>query len=311
MTISFMASSRNFTIQVSAIDGSLLKRVFTTILVETGQMLGVAKRIRGPSDYLRCFYDRCTFQCPSMKSMTDHVGKHYGGLRPSVDRKKATWAPKQPSSRPQPSPSAESIRNELHTSPKPSPRISLQARDPSKVRPDISVPASSIPLSPQFSSQLQTRQVSLHANTSVSPRALSSSLQISTRRHYIQSGVQYASTPLKSPRSAMQTQPGAGAQSIFTTALPLIPSPRSISPPGIQDQEPDGDNKSEMNSLFSAEFSSSESDSNSPEFPLLSARTGLSSLVDSKIIVSSFLGNAKSNSIISHPGDKVTNMFSS
>ncbi len=109
-----------------------------------------------------------------MKSMTDHVGKHYDGLRPSVDKKKATQVQvpiqRSPSSpRLQHSPSAASIRNE--------------------------------------------------------------SLQLSTQSQGIQSGAHCTSTPLT--RSAIR------AKSITSTmALPLNSPPRSIPPPGIQEQEP-------------------------------------------------------------------------
>ena len=95
-TFTFMASSRPSTIQVSVICDSLSKRIFSTTFAGTGRLLGIAKRNFGPSD-LRCFYDGCSFQCPSMKSMTDHVGKHYDGLRPSVNKKNATSLPIQPS----------------------------------------------------------------------------------------------------------------------------------------------------------------------------------------------------------------------
>ena len=195
-----------------------------------------------------------------MKSMTDHVGKHYDGLRPSVDKKKATQVQvpiqRSPSSpRLQHSPSAASIRNE--------------------------------------------------------------SLQLSTQSQGIQSGAHCTSTPLT--RSAIR------AKSITSTmALPLNSPPHSIPPPGIQEQEPDDnsnsgmyllfsaelstpksdDNKPGMDSLFSAEFSLPESPS-SPKLPLHQTWVGLSSNVNSEVILLSPLAYAKSNSIVSHPENQV------
>jgi hypothetical protein len=61
-------------------------------------MLAIAKRLGGPCSLMNCFVEGCTFQKASMKSMTDHIGRHFG-LRVSVDKKKAA----QLSTRPQPS----------------------------------------------------------------------------------------------------------------------------------------------------------------------------------------------------------------
>src|SRR6266542_1089364 len=190
---------------------------------------------------MHCFYDGCRFQCSSMKSMTDHVGKHYDGLRPSVDKKKATQVQvpiqRSPSSpRLQHSPSAASIRNE--------------------------------------------------------------SLQLSTQSQGIQSGAHCTSTPLT--RSAIR------AKSITSTmALPLNSPPRSIPPPGIQEQEPDDNSNSGMYSLFSGEFSLPENGPSSPKLPLHQTRVGLSSNLNSEVLLLSPLAYAKSNSIVSHPENKV------
>ena len=150
-TISFMALSRTFTIQVRVIY-DCLKAVFSTILVDTGQLLGIAKRTRGPSDNLRCFYRSCSFRCPSMKSMTNHIARHYNGLRPSVNKKKATRVPSL-SPRLQCSPSAVSIHNEPLTPPNPSPRLPLRSRESpfGRLGARFLTPSISMSLSPRLS----------------------------------------------------------------------------------------------------------------------------------------------------------------
>ena len=68
-------------------------------------MLTIAKRLGGPCSLMNCFVEGCTVQQASMKSMTDHIGRHFG-LRVSVNKKKATelstWPqPSQPNLQPE------------------------------------------------------------------------------------------------------------------------------------------------------------------------------------------------------------------
>lgn len=265
-----------------------------------------------------------------MKSMTDHIGKHYDGLRPSVNKKNATSLPIQPLlSAPQfqRSPPAASLRTKSLkvTPPKPSPWLPLQPRDPSKgmLSTGSSLPSKLLSLSPPLSAQPQTPQVSLRPDSSVSPTAFSASLQPYTRPHGNQSGARGTSTPLRlSPRLSRQTQPCPDSVTSTTT----LPPTHSISPPGTQDQEPDDNSKSGINSLFSAEFSTPKSDNNesgmnslfsaefsSPESnpssptrkpPLYQPRIGPPSNVNSEIL--SPLAYAPSDSIFSHPENKVS-----
>jgi hypothetical protein len=52
-------------------------------------MLATAKRLGGPCSLMNCFVEGCTVQHASMKSMTDHIGRHFR-LKVSVNKKKAT-----------------------------------------------------------------------------------------------------------------------------------------------------------------------------------------------------------------------------